>query len=110
MKQGIVLSVFSGPILGGLPGRVPTQSEFIRGLRQLYPNYPTNRNNTNSATGPPSPFAGYFSPRLGEIFKTGPKLRAPFHDRLFFAGEHTHMAFFGYMEGALRSGERAQTH
>jgi hypothetical protein len=56
VKQGIVLSVFSGPILGGLPGRVPTQSEFIRGLRQLYPNYPTNRNNTKFSNWPAEPF------------------------------------------------------
>jgi hypothetical protein len=26
---------------------------------------------------------------------------------MYFAGEHTRMDFFGYMEGALRSGERA---
>jgi uncharacterized protein with NAD-binding domain and iron-sulfur cluster len=26
---------------------------------------------------------------------------------IFFAGEHTQMDHFGYMEGALRSGERA---
>jgi monoamine oxidase len=30
-----------------------------------------------------------------------------FRDRLFFAGEHTHLAFHGYMEGALQSGVRA---
>ena len=39
--------------------------------------------------------------------QVGEKLNKPFHDRLFFAGEHTQMDFFGYMEGALRSGERA---
>ena len=50
---------------------------------------------------------GYVSPRIGQIFTIGEKLSKPFHDRLFFAGEHTQMDFFGYMEGALRSGERA---
>jgi monoamine oxidase len=37
----------------------------------------------------------------------GRMLSKPYKGRLVFAGEHTHMAFFGYMEGALRSGERA---
>ena len=43
----------------------------------------------------------------GEIFGISQKLNQPFHDLLFFAGEHTRMDLFGYMEGALRSGERA---
>jgi hypothetical protein len=50
---------------------------------------------------------GYWTPYPGEIFRVGKKLTEPYHDRLFFAGEHTQMDFFGCMEGALRSGERA---
>ena len=50
---------------------------------------------------------GYASPGLGEIFKIGQALTKPFHGLLYFAGEHTQMDFFGYMEGALRSGVRA---
>ena len=47
------------------------------------------------------------SPKINQLIDIGEKLSKPFHDRLFFAGEHTQMDFFGYMEGALRSGERA---
>lgn len=35
------------------------------------------------------------------------QLQAPFASgRLFLAGEHTQTDFFGFMEGALRSGRR----
>ena len=50
---------------------------------------------------------GYSSPRVGQVFTIGKELNEPFEGRLFFAGEHTQMDHFGYMEGAIRSGERA---
>jgi monoamine oxidase len=50
---------------------------------------------------------GYSSPRVGQVFTIGKELNEPFQGRLFFAGEHTQMDHFGYMEGAVRSGERA---
>jgi monoamine oxidase len=108
-KQGIVLSVFAGPISASR--RAPTRDQCRTGLSDLYPG-----DYLNSLTKKPLfsdwpnvPFikTGYWSPVPGEIFKVGEKLSKPFHDRLFFAGEHTQMDFFGYMEGALRSGERA---
>jgi len=51
--------------------------------------------------------AGYSFPAPGEVTLAGPLLHAPFHERLFFAGEHTCFAYIGYMEGALQSGHRA---
>jgi monoamine oxidase len=106
MKQGIVLSVFAGPILSG---SVPAPAKIMEELTRLYPDYPSNLNKTHFSDWPNEPFihTGYASPRRGEIFNIGKKLNEPFHDLLFFAGEHTRMDFFGYMEGALRSGERA---
>lgn len=109
-QQGIVLSVFAGPILPG--PRVPTPNEFMKELRQLYPDptgYDTNRIKILFSNWPNKPFikTGYVSPRKGQIFTIGKKLSEPFHGRLFFAGEHTQMDFFGYMEGSLRSGKRA---
>ena len=108
-KQGIVLSVFAGPILPG--GGVPTESQFKQGLMDLYRGYTEDilTRPTLFANWPIERFikTGYVSPTKNQIFTIGEKLSKPFHDRLFFAGEHTHMAFFGYMEGALRSGERA---
>jgi monoamine oxidase len=107
VKQGIVLSVFAGPILPG--GRTPTPTDCVRELTNLYYDYLANRNKTLFSDWPNEPFikTGYASPRIGEIFKIAEKLNQPFHNLLFFAGEHTRMDFFGYMEGALRSGERA---
>src|SRR5207302_7841866 len=81
--------------------------------RDLYPDYPvTTKPPPKYLDWPNEPFikTGYVSPRLGEIFQTWKKFGGPlpaFHDRLFFAGEHTSTDFFGYMEGALRSGIRA---
>ncbi|MDN5003572.1 flavin monoamine oxidase family protein [Bradyrhizobium sp. GCM10027634] len=51
--------------------------------------------------------AGYSCPAPGEICRAGPLLEKGFRDRLFFAGEHTCFAYFGYMEGALESGRTA---
>jgi len=42
-----------------------------------------------------------------DSFKVGKPLNEPYLGHIFFAGEHTQMDHFGYMEGALRSGERA---
>lgn len=113
--QGIVLSVFAGPIVpvsgpGGTTFRAPTPSEFEAGLTDLYRGYASSRiKDPLFADWPNRPFimTGYASPRKGEIFSVGPELNKPFQDRMFFAGEHTRMDFFGYMEGALRSGEDA---
>ncbi len=111
VEQGIVLSVFAGPILAG--GRAPTEEEFKQRLEKLYPGGYTRNLNRTLFSDWPNPDkerfikTGYASPEKNQIFTIGQKLNAPFHDRLFFAGEHTEMAFFGYMEGALRSGEKA---
>jgi monoamine oxidase len=106
-NQGIVLSVFAGPILKG--GNVPAPADFDPELKRLYPGYAGNVNNTLFTNWPKEPFimTGYAAPSIGQIFKIGDKLTKPYQGRLFFAGEHTQMDFFGYMEGALRSGERA---
>jgi monoamine oxidase len=109
IKQGIVLSVFAGPILRG--GKAPAPDVITAGLADLYKDYPANVKDKNTlfSNWPEEPFirTGYASPRLGEIFKLEPQLNAPFHNLLFFAGEHTRIDLFGYMEGALRSGKRA---
>jgi monoamine oxidase len=49
---------------------------------------------------------GYSCPRPGEVCTKAKALQQPFGP-IHFAGEHTCMAFFGYMEGALQSGLRA---
>lgn len=100
-RQGIVLSAFAG-------GRATTQGGLTGELRKLYPALPAGAKQIY-ADWPNEPFinTGYCSPGLGQIFPVGRRLNEPFHDRLFFAGEHTQLDHFGYMEGAIRSGERA---
>ena len=51
--------------------------------------------------------AGYSCPEPGQVCRAGPLLYKAFRKRLFFAGEHTCFAYYGYMEGALQSGQRA---
>jgi monoamine oxidase len=107
--QGIVLSVFAGPILPGpKDSRPPSRTEIEKGLQQLYPSYARNLKKTLFTDWPNEPYikTGYAAPKIGQIFTVHSQLNDPFKDRLFFAGEHTHMGFFGYMEGALLSGDR----
>lgn len=116
VKQGVVLSVFAGPIIPfdprhpRGPGRAPKQKECERELLKLYPDYKKNLTKAPLFSNwPEVPFieTGYASPQIGKLLEIGEKLSKSFHDLLFFAGEHTRMDFFGYMEGALRSGEDA---
>lgn len=49
---------------------------------------------------------GFSYPGLGKIMTVGKRLNEPvkeFDNKLFWAGEHVSMSFFGFMEGALRS-------
>ena len=108
-KQGIVLSVFAGPVSAGR--RAPTREDFKDELKHLYPETTLDQSDQEAPLQQLARRALHQDRLLvavdGEILRVGEKLSKPFHDRLFFAGEHTQMDFFGYMEGALRSGERA---
>ena len=112
--QDIVLSVFAGPV--SKDDRVPTTAQIEQGLAGLFPvkdglpGYAGNLVKPKFSNWPEAAFikTGYWSPLPKEIFRVSEKLTKPLLDgRFFFAGEHTDTAFFGYMEGALRSGERA---
>jgi monoamine oxidase len=108
-KQRVVLGVFAGPIH---ERKAPKEDDLKRELPRHYRGYASHLDGRNAqlySDWPNAPFikAGYWSPYRGEIFRVSEKLTRPYHDRLFFAGEHTQVDFFGYMEGALRSGERA---
>jgi hypothetical protein len=105
-----VLSVFTG-------ARIPTVADYKKGLSLLYPPNPRVRDsgylhNLKSSmlvdwSRQPFIRTGYSSPRTGQVFTISKELTEPFQGRLFFAGEHTQIDHFGYMEGAIRSGERA---
>jgi monoamine oxidase len=77
-------------------------------LAALYPKLAPNVIRRDFINWPAEPYirGGYSCPRLGEVCS----IIAPMHDStgpIVFAGEHTTMPFFGYMEGALQSGIRA---
>jgi monoamine oxidase len=111
--QEIVLNIFAGPALADPAKgthRAPTEAEMQKELANLYPDYFKNLLRTIYSNWPNEPFilTGYWTPKPdGEILRVGPKLNIAFHKRLYFAGEHTYVSYFGYMEGALRSGIRA---
>jgi monoamine oxidase len=109
--QDIVLSVFTG-------ARTPSVEDYKKGLADLYPADRRRKGSGYLANLKKKPMhvdwsrqpfirTGYSSPRVGQVFTIGKELNEPFQGRLFFAGEHTQMDHFGYMEGAIRSGERA---
>ncbi len=108
-EQPVVLSVFAGPISD--TKHAPKLEEFEKRLTELFPAYASHLiRPTLFSNWPMKTFikAGYWSPLRGEIFAVSQKLtESHFGGRLRFAGEHTDTGFFGYMEGALRSGERA---
>jgi monoamine oxidase len=110
--QDVVLNVFTG-------ARALSEKQYRDGLARLYPANPARPKDSGyerNLTGKPllvnwarQPFIeiGYSSPRVGQVFTVSKELNEPFAGRMFFAGEHTQIDHFGYMEGALRSGERA---
>jgi monoamine oxidase len=78
------------------------------GINELYKSYGANRQATQFVCWPQKEWtlSGYSCPAPGDVFKVASKLADPYQGRIYFAGEHTCLPFFGYMEGALQSGHR----
>jgi hypothetical protein len=76
-NQGIVLSVFAGPVSPA--GSAPTRTDFAEELPHLYPGYDKNlikrKGNPLLSDWPNVPFikAGYWSPKPKDIWKVGKK-------------------------------------
>ncbi|MBD0335684.1 MAG: flavin monoamine oxidase family protein [Cyanobacteria bacterium Co-bin13] len=72
----------------------------------IYPGCRSHVKAAQTAVWPQERYAGgsYSNYGPGQFSRYWPALRQP-HGRLFFAGEHTDN-FVGYMEGAVRSGQR----
>ncbi|MBD2502515.1 FAD-dependent oxidoreductase [Anabaena azotica] len=79
---------------------------FQEAFEQVYQGYESNSNKQEFINWPEEEWTrgGYSCPRPKEVCTIARFLTQAYYDRLFFAGEHTCLAFFGYMEGALRSG------
>jgi len=103
-SRGIALTVFAGgPFVPKTDAKRHFQSEILK----LYPDYTVT--NDHYADWPNTEWieTGYACPKVGQVTTIGKFLSVPHAKRLYFAGEHTCMAYFGYMEGALQSGARA---
>jgi monoamine oxidase len=101
--QDTVLSVFSGG-----PRRLTDEKDYRRHLAapDLFPDYRPTKTLLVDWEKQPYIRTGFPSPALGQILRMGKMLHEPHLGRLWFAGDYTQMDHFGYMEGAIRSGER----
>ncbi|HTB32475.1 MAG TPA: FAD-dependent oxidoreductase, partial [Bacteroidia bacterium] len=108
-EQAIELSVFAGAqnALDALNSS-SVSGFYTSELGKIYRDYSTNVYSARFEAWPKRKWtkAGYSFPKMGQVLTISKNLSEPFHERLYFAGEHTCTAFFGYMEGALQSGMR----
>jgi monoamine oxidase len=112
--QDITLSLFAGGATAqhaldiyDKKGDAALRAHYSKAIAKLYKGYVKNlAAPPRFVAWPSEPYtrAGYSCFAPGEVCRAGPLLAEPYHDRLYFAGEHTCLAFYGYMEGALQSG------
>jgi monoamine oxidase len=107
---GLELTVFAGGYAAENALRSRDRSAYFRKrIGSIYPGYSQEVTREKFVPWPQiqHTMAGYSCPAPGQVCTIGKFLYGPFNKRLLFAGEHTCMAFYGYMEGALESGLRA---
>ena len=107
-KPGILTAYVSGKYgyqLAAMEERDRRQA-VISQLEELYPGAATHLHTAVSYVWAQDPWVGgsYAAYGPGQLTTLWPVLRQPY-GRLLFAGEHTD-AYIGYMEGAVRSGQR----
>ena len=105
--QGLDLSVFAGGPCADAARKAPDKrAYFTAGLTSVYPDYAKHAASGFFIDWPAEPTirCGYSCPSLGQVTTAAPQLAQLYQNRLAFAGEHTVMAMFGYMEGAIKSG------
>ena len=106
------LSVFAGATtaqnLLGMPAPA-RKLHYDKEMQRLFPGYSTGFINSQFMSWPTEPWtkAGYSFPNIGEVCSKIKSLNQGYNERMLFAGEHTCLAFVGYMEGALHSGSNA---
>jgi len=114
--QPVELSLFAGgeAAMRGVQafahgGQAGARRFYDGAIGDIYPNYAQHRLTTRFVCWPNEAWTktGYSCPGPGDVFRVSPTLAKPHLDRLYFAGEHTCLPFFGYMEGALQSGLHA---
>ena len=104
-SHGVGLTVFAG---GPYVPASNAEKHFEKEILKLHPDYKP-KGTPRYADWPKTQWieTGYACPKVGQVTTIAKFLSVPHAKRLYFAGEHTCMAYFGYMEGALQSGARA---
>lgn len=109
-SESFELSLFAGgPAARKAIKREGGREYYDKRLNAVYPGYTEHVQKTCFVDWEQHPYimGGYSCPGLGQVTTAGKYLNKPIHGRLFFAGEHVCLPFFGYMEGALESGVMA---
>ncbi|MFT4976898.1 MAG: monoamine oxidase [Myxococcota bacterium] len=106
----IGLAVFAGgPTAEAALAAADTDAHYAGHLERIFPGYRAGLQGTRFVPWSREPWTrgGYTTPAPGEVTGALRRLNEePWQERLFFAGEHTDARFYGFMEGALRSGAR----
>jgi monoamine oxidase len=102
------LTVFAGGPSTDRVNASDPDGYFRAGLANLYKGFGNEVGNTTPVnwTTKQWTMGGYSCPSIGQVTTAAKALYKPL-ERLVWAGEHTCMAFFGYMESALQSGMHA---
>jgi monoamine oxidase len=103
------LTVFAGGPAADSAQNSPDPDEYFRaGLQKLYKGFEAEMEKTTPVNWSTKEWTmtGYSCPTIGQVTSAAERLYKA-HERLVWAGEHTCMAFFGYMEAALQSGMHA---
>jgi len=103
------LTVFAGGPAADTAQNSPDPEKYFRaGIENLYKGFKYEVGKTTPVNWSTEQWtmAGYSCPTVGQVTTAAKRLYKP-NERLVWAGEHTCMAFFGYMEAALQSGMHA---
>lgn len=108
-NQGFTTDLTLTAFAAGTLADTLRRSDFPAALERLFPGYEAAATVDVYANWPHEPFVmtGYTCPAPGQVTTTQRRMQEPVAGRVYLAGEACSTAFFGYMEGALQSGERA---
>jgi monoamine oxidase len=109
-RRGVMISYAAGAYSRDVDRRTPGRRarDAGRWLGQVFPGSARGVIASDSGSWPTERYSGgsWLAPRRGQVVPYWRALRQPV-GRIHLAGEHTDDLYPGYMEGAIRSGQRA---